>query len=539
MADILTPQLGESVSEATVARWTKKVGDAVKKDEVLVELETDKVSLEVVSPEDGALGEILAAEGASVTPGAKLGMVGAASGRSSGATTSGAKAKSESSKSAASASASASTSTPSAIAPTAPAAPPAAPGVDVTVPVMGESVSEGTVAKWSKKAGDAVKKDEVIVEIETDKVAVEVSAPADGVLSEIVAAEGATVKPGEVIARIGGATGAAQPAVAQPSGAGEQTPANQPPAAQKGPTPPNLPLSPSVQRIVAESGVDASQIAGTGRDGRITKGAALQAQHAAPPATPPAGAPALIAAPDIAVAPRPDKPREERVRMTRLRQTIARRLKEAQNTAAMLTTFNEVDMSAVMALRNQYKDVFEKRHGVKLGFMSFFTRAVVAALKEVPAVNAEIDGQDLVYKDHYDIGVAVGTDKGLVVPIVRDADQLSLAGIEKKIGELGRRARDGQLAIEDMQGGTFTITNGGIYGSLMSTPILNMPQAGILGMHNIVQRPIAVDGKVEIRPMMYLAVSYDHRIVDGKEAVTFLVAVKNAIEDPKRMLLDL
>ena len=420
---------------------------------------------------------------------------------------------------------------------------------DVTVPAMGESVTEGTVAKWSKKVGDAVKRDEVLVEIETDKVAVEVSSPADGVLSEITAEEGATVTPNQVIARIGGAAGGApasggggaQP-VQQPSGAGQYSPAFEPPAAQKGPEPASAPLAPSVQRIVAQTGIDPSQIQGTGRDGRITKGDALgavgrgptpaAAQAEAPAPRPPAPAPAPS-------TPRADQPREERVRMTRLRQTISRRLKEAQNTAAQLTTFNEVDMSAVMALRNQYKDVFEKRHGVKLGFMSFFVRAVIAALKEIPAVNAEIDGQDLIYKNHYDIGVAVGTDKGLVVPVLRDADALTLAGIEKGIGALGKKARDGQLAIEDMSGGTFTITNGGIYGSLMSTPILNMPQSGILGMHNIVQRPIAVDGRVEIRPMMYLALSYDHRIVDGKEAVTFLVAVKNAIEDPQRLLLDL
>ena len=422
--------------------------------------------------------------------------------------------------------------------------------VDVTVPVMGESVSEGTVAAWSKKVGDQVKKDEVLVEIETDKVAIEVSAPADGVLSEISAQEGDSVTPNQVIARIGGAAAgaAAKPAVQQPSGAGEQTPANEPPAAQRGPAPAGAPLSPSVQRIVAENKLDAGAISGTGKDGRVTKGDALEAAQGGPAAPQPKAAEArapsapIPPAPQVqapAGAPRADQPQEERVRMTRLRQTIARRLKEAQNTAAMLTTFNEVDMSTVMALRSEYKDVFEKKHGVKLGFMSFFTKAVVAALKEVPAVNAEIDGADLIYKNHYDIGVAVGTEKGLVVPIVRDADQMSLAQIEKTIGALGRRARDGQLTIEDMQGGTFTITNGGIYGSLMSTPILNMPQAGILGMHNIVQRPVAVAGKVEIRPMMYLAVSYDHRIVDGKEAVTFLVAIKNAIEDPQRLLLDL
>ena len=431
-------------------------------------------------------------------------------------------------------------------------------GADVTVPVMGESVAEGTVASWTKKVGDTVRRDEVLVEIETDKVAVEVFATADGVLSEILAKEGDSVTPNQVIARIGGAGGggsgggaAASPSpnadtpVQQPSGAGEQTPANEPPASQQGPKPAGAPLSPSVQRIVTENRLDPAGIAGTGRDGRITKGDALAASQAAPqgkaaPAPAPQ-APSPAPAPQVqAPAPvaRADQPQEERVRMTRLRQTIARRLKDAQNTAAQLTTFNEVDMSGVMALRAQYKDVFEKKHGVKLGFMSLFTKAVVAALKEVPAVNAEIDGSDLIYKNHYDIGVAVGTDKGLVVPVLRDADALSLAGIEKGIGDLGRRARDGQLAIEDMQGGTFTITNGGIYGSLMSTPILNMPQAGILGMHNIVQRPVAVDGRVEIRPMMYLALSYDHRIVDGKEAVTFLVSVKNAVEQPQRLLLD-
>ena len=430
-----------------------------------------------------------------------------------------------------------------------PAADTAEKTVEVTVPTMGESVTEGTVAKWTKKVGDAVKRDEVLVEIETDKVAVEVSAPADGVLSEIAAEEGATVTPNQVIARIGGGGGAAPNAdqpVQQPSGAGEQTPANEPPAAQKGPEPAGAaaspyPLSPAVQRIVSQTGLDPSQVTGSGKDGRLTKGDALAASAALAAKAP--AAPQVAAPPPpqplAAAAPRADQPREERVRMTRLRQTIARRLKEAQSTAAQLTTFNEVDMTTVMALRNQYKDVFEKRHGVKLGFMSFFVRAVVAALKEIPAVNAEIDGQDLIYKNHYDIGVAVGTDKGLVVPVLRDADALSLAGVEKGIGALGRKARDGQLGIEDMQGGTFTITNGGIYGSLMSTPILNMPQAGILGMHNIVQRPMAVDGRVEIRPMMYLALSYDHRIVDGKEAVTFLVAVKNAIEDPQRLLLDL
>ncbi|WP_369062538.1 2-oxoglutarate dehydrogenase complex dihydrolipoyllysine-residue succinyltransferase [Caulobacter sp. 73W] len=387
---------------------------------------------------------------------------------------------------------------------------------------MGESVAEGVVGKWSKKAGDAVKKDEVLVEIETDKVAVEVAAPSDGVLSEILAAEGAAVTPGQVLARIaGGAAGAAAAPKAAPAAA---------PAPAAAAAPSAMPLAPSVARIAAETGLDTSKVTGTGKDGRITKGDALAALETR------AAAPAPAAAPS---APRALHEREERVKMTRLRQTIARRLKEAQNTAAMLTTFNEVDMTAVMALRGQYKDVFEKRHGVKLGFMSFFTKAVVAALKDIPDVNAEIDGQDVIYKNHYDIGVAVGTDKGLVVPVVRDADAKNLAEIEKTIGDLGKRARSGQLGIDDMQGGTFTITNGGIYGSLMSTPILNAPQSGILGMHAIKERAMVINGKIEIRPMMYLALSYDHRIVDGAGAVTFLVKVKEAIEDPQRLLLEL
>jgi 2-oxoglutarate dehydrogenase E2 component (dihydrolipoamide succinyltransferase) len=397
---------------------------------------------------------------------------------------------------------------------------------DIMTPALGESVSEATVARWTKKAGDAVRKDEVLVELETDKVALEVVAPEDGVLSEITFPEGATVTAGAVLGRVsaGGAPAAAAPAPKPAPVAAPPAPAPAPVAAAA------MPLAPSVQRIVAENALEPTAIAGSGKDGRITKGdalAALEARAAAP------------APPAVAVAPRALAEREERVRMTRLRQTIARRLKEAQNAAAMLTTFNEVDMGAVMALRNQYKDVFEKRHGVKLGFMSFFVKAVVAALKEVPDVNAEIDGTDLIYKNHYDIGVAVGTERGLVVPVVRDADAMNLAGIEKAIGALGKKARDGQLSIEDMQGGTFTISNGGVYGSLMSTPILNAPQSGILGMHKIQDRPMAVGGQVVIRPMMYLALSYDHRVVDGQGAVTFLVKVKEHIEQPERSLLDI
>jgi 2-oxoglutarate dehydrogenase E2 component (dihydrolipoamide succinyltransferase) len=402
---------------------------------------------------------------------------------------------------------------------------------DIMTPALGESVTEATVARWTKKAGDAVKKDEILVELETDKVSLEVAAPADGVLSEIAAEEGATVEPGAVLGRVSEGGAAAAPAKPAPAKAEAPAPAPAPAPAAAAPAKAEAPvLAPSAQRIVAENKLDAGAIAGSGKGGRVTKGDALAALEAR------ASAPAAAPAP---AAPREVHEREERVRMTRLRQTIARRLKEAQNTAAMLTTFNEVDMTAVMALRNQYKDVFEKKHGVKLGFMSFFVRACIAGLKQIPDVNAEIDGTDIIYKNHYDIGVAVGTEKGLVVPVVRDADAMSLAEIEKAIGDLGKKARDGQLALEDLQGGTFTISNGGVYGSLMSTPILNAPQSGILGMHKIQERPMVVNGQIVIRPMMYLALSYDHRVVDGQGAVTFLVKVKEALEDPQRLLLDL
>ncbi|WP_430422214.1 2-oxoglutarate dehydrogenase complex dihydrolipoyllysine-residue succinyltransferase [Phenylobacterium sp.] len=399
---------------------------------------------------------------------------------------------------------------------------------DIMTPALGESVTEATVARWAKKAGDAVRKDEILVELETDKVSLEVAAPADGVLAEISAEEGATVEPGGVLGKITeGAAAAAAPAAAPKA---EAPKAEAKPAPAPAPKPAAEPvLAPSAQRVVAENKLDAAAISGTGKDGRVTKGDALAALEAR------SKAPAAPAAP---AAPRAIHEREERVKMTRLRQTIARRLKEAQNNAAMLTTFNEVDMSGVMALRNQYKDVFEKKHGVKLGFMSFFVKAVTHALKQVPDVNAEIDGADIIYKNHYDISVAVGTDKGLVTPVVRDADMMGLAEIEKEIGALGKKARDGQLSMDDLQGGTFTISNGGIYGSLMSTPILNPPQSGILGMHKIQERPMVVNGQIVVRPMMYLALSYDHRIVDGKGAVTFLVHVKDAIEDPQRLLLD-
>ena len=416
---------------------------------------------------------------------------------------------------------------------------------DIKVPTLGESVTEATIAQWFKKEGDAVKADEPLVELETDKVTVEVPAPAAGVLAAISAKPGDTVNVGAILGAI--AEGAAAAAVT-PKAAEAAKPAAKAPAAAAEAT-----LSPAVRKAVAETGVDPAAVAGSGKDGRLTKGDVLAAAAAKPAAAPapapaPARQPEAAPAPALAIPAAPearapsaadDAAREERVRMTRLRATIARRLKDAQNTAAMLTTFNEVDMTSVMALRAQFKDLFEKRHGVKLGFMGFFVKACIQALKEIPAVNAEIDGDDLVYKNFYNIGVAVGADKGLVVPVVRDADRLSIAGVEKAIGDFGRKARDGALAITDMQGGTFTVSNGGVYGSLMSTPILNAPQSGILGMHKIQDRPVAIAGKIEIRPMMYLALSYDHRIVDGKEAVTFLVRVKETLEDPQRLVLDL
>src|SRR3954468_14524443 len=416
---------------------------------------------------------------------------------------------------------------------------------EIRVPTLGESVSEATIGRWFKKPGDPVKADEPGVELETDKGTLEVNAPAAGTLGDIVAKDGETVTPGAVLGSIvegGAGAQAAAPAKAAPAksaspAASQAAPASQP-AARPAATASVSQSSngPAVGRIAAETGLDPSNVAGSGRGGRVTKGDMLGAlANGGAGAAPAPAAPVQMRAPS---AP-DDATREERVRMTKLRQTIARRLKDAQNTAAMLTTFNDVDMGAVMSLRNQYKDMFEKKHGVKLGFMGFFTKACVQALKDIPAVNAEVDSQDLVYKNYYHVGIAVGTEKGLVVPVVRDADQLSIAGIEKTIGEFGKRARDGQLTIEEMQGGTFTITNGGIYGSLMSTPILNAPQSGILGMHRIEERPVVRGGKIEPRPMMYLALSYDHRIVDGKEAVTFLVRVKEALEDPARLVLDL
>lgn len=423
---------------------------------------------------------------------------------------------------------------------------------EIRVPTLGESVTEATIGKWFKKVGDAIAADEPLVELETDKVTVEVPSPGAGTLGEIIAKEGETVGVGALLGSISAGGEAAAPAtkpqaVSQASSPEAASTVKQAAAEtakiagdagaieQR-----SMPPAPAAAKLIAEANLAVDQITGTGKRGQVLKGDVLDAIARGAPSQP-AETPKSAPAPVVVRAPSPaeDAPREERVRMTKLRQTIARRLKEAQSTAAMLTTFNEVDMSAVMALRSKYKDVFEKKHGVKLGFMGFFTKAVTHALKEIPAVNAEIDGTDIIYKNFAHVGVAVGTDKGLVVPVVRDADQMGIAEIEKEVGRLGLAARDGKLSVADMQGGTFTISNGGVYGSLMSTPILNAPQSGILGMHKIQDRPVVVGGQIVIRPMMYLALSYDHRIVDGKEAVTFLVRVKESLEDPERLVLDL
>jgi len=413
---------------------------------------------------------------------------------------------------------------------------------EIRVPTLGESVSEATVGTWFKKVGDVIKADEPLCELETDKVTIEVPAPASGVLSEIVANAGETVEPGGLLGQIseGASAGAAAPAAAEKVEKVEKA-AVAAPAAEAKPAvaASSMPPAPSAAKLLAENNVSADQVDGSGKRGQVLKGDVIAAVAKGITASTPAAAAAEPVKVARAASSEADAPREERVKMTRLRQTIAKRLKDAQNTAAMLTTYNEVDMSAVMDLRNRYKDLFEKKHGVKLGFMGFFTKAVTHALKELPAVNAEIDGTDIIYKNYCHIGVAVGTDKGLVVPVVRDADQMSIAEIEKDIGRLGKLARDGALSMADMQGGTFTISNGGVYGSLMSSPILNAPQSGILGMHKIQERPVVVGGQIVIRPMMYLALSYDHRMVDGKEAVTFLVRVKDSLEDPERLVLDL
>ncbi len=500
MTEVRVPTLGESVTEATIATWFKKVGDSVAVDEMICELETDKVTVEVPSPIAGTLTEIVAAEGDTVGVAALLANISQGDAAPAPAPTPKAAPKAVADK---------------------------AETINVMVPTLGESVTEATVGTWVKKVGDTVSADELLVELETDKVSVEVPSPASGTITEILAADGVTVAAGGKLAVISGtASSAAMAPAAAPAA----------PAAATGDATKN---APAAEKLMAENNLSADQVTGTGKDGRVMK-SDVQAAIAAPTAiAPAAAAPApAAAAPRAPVAPE-QAAREERVKMTRLRQTIARRLKESQNTAAMLTTYNEVDMSAVMALRNQYKDMFQKKHGVKLGFMSFFTKACCHALNEVPEVNAEIDGTDVVFKNYVNMGIAAGTPSGLVVPVIRDADQMSFATIEKTIAEKGARARDGKLSMAEMQGGTFTISNGGVYGSLMSSPILNPPQSGILGMHTIQKRAMVVNDEIVIRPMMYLALSYDHRIVDGKGAVTFLVRVKEALEDPRRLLMDL
>ncbi|MDF1619184.1 2-oxoglutarate dehydrogenase complex dihydrolipoyllysine-residue succinyltransferase [Pseudothioclava nitratireducens] len=503
--EVRVPTLGESVSEATVATWFKKPGDAVAQDEMLCELETDKVTVEVPAPAAGTLAEIVAAEGETVGVDALLAMI-----TEAGAAAAPAAPKSENTGAAAAAPQSNEVKM-----------------TDVMVPTLGESVSEATVSTWFKKVGDTVAQDEMLCELETDKVSVEVPSPVAGVLTEILAKEGDTVDATAKLAVIaeGEGAAAAAPAAAAPA----------PAAAPAASGAKDVEDAPSAKKLMAEKGIDPASVQGSGKDGRIMKEDVANAGAKT--------APAVSIAP-AAAAPRgtpnqEDAAREERVRMTKLRQTIAKRLKDSQNTAAMLTTYNEVDMTEVMALRNTYKDAFEKKHGVRMGFMSFFTKACCHALKEVPEVNAEIDGTDIVYKNYVHMGVAAGTPTGLVVPVIRDADQMSFAEIEKAIAEKGKRARDGKLSMAEMQGGTFTISNGGVYGSLMSSPILNPPQSGILGMHKIQDRPMVINGEIKIRPMMYLALSYDHRIVDGKGAVTFLVRVKEALEDPRRLLMDL
>jgi 2-oxoglutarate dehydrogenase E2 component (dihydrolipoamide succinyltransferase) len=506
--EVRVPTLGESVTEATVATWFKAPGDPVAADEMLCELETDKVTVEVPSPVAGTMGDIVAAEGETVGVDALLATINEGAGEAPA---------------------------PAASQPAEPAGTdlgnPGAATLDVMVPTLGESVTEATVSTWFKAEGDTVEADEMLCELETDKVSVEVPAPAAGTLTKILAKEGDTVQAAGKLAEMSSGGGAA------PAKAAEAAPATAAaPASGYGGSGLDVENAPSAQKAMAEKGLSPDQVTGTGRDGRIMKEDVAKAAAAAAAAPAPAPAPASMPRAPVAAE---DEAREERVKMTRLRQTIARRLKDSQNTAAMLTTYNEVDMTEVMALRSQYKDEFQKKHGVKLGFMSFFTKACVHALKEVPEVNAEIDGTDIVYKNFVHMGIATGTPTGLVVPVIRDADAMSFAAIEKQIAEKGARARDGKLSMAEMQGGTFTISNGGVYGSLMSSPILNPPQSGILGMHKIQQRPMVVNGEIVARPMMYLALSYDHRIVDGKGAVTFLVRVKDALEDPRRLLMDL
>lgn len=524
--DIKAPTFPESVAEGTVATWHKKVGDSVERDELIVEIETDKVVLEVVAPEAGTLSDIKVEEGDTCESEQVLGVLGAASEggkseeKSSGDDAKAEKPPAEKEKS---------------------SAKPQASGKshDVKAPSFPESVQEGTVASWNKKVGEAVKRDEVLAEIETDKVVLEVVAPADGALSGIKVEEGEVVESEALLAVFSEGAGAdsGKESGASAESADDQDEASAADGGEEDAKVDGKILAPAARKLAAENDLDVSKLEGTGKGGRVLKEdvqKAIKDGSAKKSARPAAAAPKAAAAPAV----EGERP-EQRVPMSRLRQTIAKRLVQAQQTAAMLTTYNEVDMTAVMSLRSEYKDTFLKAHDVKLGFMGFFVKAATEALKRFPDVNASIDGTDIVYHGYQDIGVAVSTPRGLVVPVLRDTDTMKLADVEKAIGDFGKRGREGKLGIDDMQGGTFTITNGGIFGSLMSTPILNPPQTAILGMHKIQERPMAVNGKVEIRPMMYLAVSYDHRMIDGKDAVQFLVAIKSLLEDPARLLLDI
>lgn len=526
-SEVRVPTLGESVTEATVATWFKKPGDTVAVDEMLCELETDKVTVEVPSPVAGTLSEIVAQEGETVGVDALLANVSEGDSGSAAAP----KAKEAAEDDEAVSQSDRGGDAPKAIdAGSADVAAREGETIEVKVPTLGESVTEATVSTWFKKVGDKVEADEMLCELETDKVSVEVPAPAAGVLAEILADEGSTVEASATLAVLTSGAG-----VAAPKSEDTKSGAGAAPAA-KAADGKDVEDAPSAKKAMAEAGVSRDQVTGSGRDGRVMKEDVAKAVAAGTTAAPKAeGKPA---APRPASAP-DDASREERVKMTRLKQTMARRLKEAQNTAAILTTFNEVDMTEVMELRNTYKADFEKKHGVRMGFMSFFTKACCHALKEIPEVNAEIDGTDIIYKNYVHMGVAAGTPTGLVVPVIKDADAMSFAEIEKAVNAMGKKARDGKLTMADMTGGTFTISNGGVYGSLMTAPILNPPQSGILGMAKIQDRPMAINGEVVIRPMMYISLSYDHRIIDGKGAVTFLVRVKEMLEDPRRLLMDL
>lgn len=558
--EIRIPSLGESVTEATVAKWLKQVGDEVDADEPVAELETDKVAMEVNAPSAGVISELVVDEGETVEVGtliARMDSNGAA-GKPKEAKKPEQKEESETDEEAPDQAEEDEAEEDEAEEDGADEG--GGEMVDIVVPESGESVTEADLAQWLKKEGEAVDQDEAVAELETDKAAMEINAPAAGVLAEVLIEEGATVSPGDVIGRIekGAKAGKAKEKKKEKADAGkakekakekagdgktkEKDKAEDRAADREGARAQDVremqPMAPAVRRLIADYNLDPASIKGSGKDGRLTKGDVLKAIETGEAKTFDRRDEAS-ATPAPAVVQEEEGPREERMPMTRMRKRIAERLKDAQNTAAMLTTFNDVDMSAVMAARKKYRDLFEKKHGIRLGFMSFFAKAAVLALREIPQVNARIDGDEIVYQNFYDIGIAVSAPQGLVVPVVRDVDKLSFADTELKIAEFGKKARDGKLSVNELTGGTFTLTNGGIFGSLISTPIINPPQSAILGMHRIEERPVAVNGAVEIRPMMYLALSYDHRLIDGREAVTFLVRMKEAIEDPQRLLLDL